>query len=200
MRRALVALLMVGVALHASAVPSYFGFASGAFIQGPELAVVPDVVGLDLAAADTALEGAGLDTGTVTAVCSPATLDEVVSQNPAAGASAALASLVDLSASSGVECTWDFSGIPTGWYSIPNVLAEQDFVREMRVEASGAGVWAYWLPGAIRGTANLELNIAVISAEASGSAVWARWAPGSQPGNTGNLQLDMVGALNANFQ
>ncbi len=168
---------------------------------GPEDVEVPDVVGLSLAAADTALEMVGLDTGTTSAVCSAEAANEVLEQDPLAGAFVELAALVDLEYSSGVECTYSLVGIPAGWYSIPNVLADQDFVALMRTEATTGGAdWAYYLPGVPQGTANLRLDMIIIRAEAQGAAEWARWAPGTQPGNTGNLQLNMQLALNADFQ
>lgn len=66
---------------------------------------VPNVIGMTEGEADTALDGAGLDTGAVTTVCSAATAGDVVSQAPPAGASAELGSLVALSLSSGDACT-----------------------------------------------------------------------------------------------
>jgi hypothetical protein len=134
-------------------------------------------------------------------VCSVAAEFEVVSQDPTAGSFVVLATVVDVRTSTGVECTYDLTGIPVGWYSIPNVLADQDFVALMREEATNGGAdWAYWLPGAPRGTANLRLDMNIIRVEAtSGGADWARWAPGTRPGNTGNLQLNMQEALNADF-
>lgn len=66
---------------------------------------VPDVVGLDEAAADTALEGEGLDTGTVTTVCSAADAGDVVSQAPPAGALVDAGSTVDIFVSSGTPCS-----------------------------------------------------------------------------------------------
>lgn len=163
---------------------------------------VPDVVGeANFAAADAILGGVGL-LGFEIEVCSAAANDEVVSQDPVATTVVALGSTVDVRTSNGVACSYDLSGIPSGWYSIASVLADQDFVREMREEATnGGGDWAYWLADAPRGTANLRLDMTVIRVEAtSGGADWARWAPGTQPGNTANLQLNMIEALNADFQ
>jgi len=70
---------------------------------GSQIAV-PDVVGLDEAAADTALEAEGLDTGTVTTVCSAADAGDVVSQAPPAGALVDAGTTVDLFVSSGTPC------------------------------------------------------------------------------------------------
>jgi hypothetical protein len=163
---------------------------------------VPNLLSESLAEADVILEALGLDTGTTTAVCSLEAANEVTSQDPAAGVDVALGALVDLNYSSGVECSYDLTGIPDGWYTIPNVLADNDFVALMREEATnGGGDWAYWLAGTTQGSANLRLDLNVIRTEAtSGGADWARWAPGTQPGNTGNLQLHMRDALNADFQ
>ena len=100
----------------------------------------------------------------------------------------------------------ELTGIPAGFFSIANCVKDPDFLNFMRVQAEGAGVWCSWVAGVDlgsepvpKGTANLELNIALIQNEAEGSAIWARWAPGTQPENTGNLQLDMVTALDVTF-
>lgn len=98
------------------------------------------------------------------------------------------------------------AGIPTGWYSIPNVVKDPEFVALMRAEAEGSAVWASWVLGVglgsspvPKGSSNLNLNIALIQDEAEDQAGWARWAPGTQPENTGNLQLDMDAAITASF-
>jgi hypothetical protein len=65
---------------------------------------VPNVVGLSLAAADTALMGVGLDTGNVTMQCSNQAANTVLTQNPVASTQVAPASLIDLWASSGTTC------------------------------------------------------------------------------------------------
>lgn len=78
----------------------------GVWFEGTEpTVVVPNVIGLSLAAADTALEAESLDTGSTSSTCSDATLDEVVSQAPPAGVVVPEGTTVDLIASSGVECT-----------------------------------------------------------------------------------------------
>jgi hypothetical protein len=80
-------------------------FNNQSFDFGDGTTTVPDVVGLDQAAADTALEGAGLDTGNVTSTCSAAAMGEVISQAPPSGATVAEGSLVDLITSTGTPCT-----------------------------------------------------------------------------------------------
>jgi len=92
------------------------------------------------------------------------------------------------------------AGIRPGWYSISDLQYEELFHAQARIEANGNAVWAYWRPGAPRGSANLKLNLALIEQEAESNATWARWAPGVQTGNvSGNLQLDIHAALAANF-
>lgn len=179
---------------------TFLGFVGVPLLSSVPQVSVPDVVGLSANAADTAFEAVGLDTGTITQACSAEPANEVLSQDPTAATLVDPGTLVDLHTSSGASCTWDFSGIPEGWYSMAYVLADQDFMREARVEADGAAEWAYWLPGAPHGTANLRLDYATIRAEANGAAAWARWAPGTTGQNTGNLQLNMVLALTVNFQ
>jgi hypothetical protein len=174
----------------------------GADAPGPGDVEVPNLLAENLAEADVILELLGLDTGTTTAGCSAEAANEVTAQNPSAGEFVALATTVDLNYSSGTPCSYDLTGIPDGWYSIPNVLADQDFVALMREEATNGGAdWAYYVAGTTQGSANLRLDLGVIGVEATtGGADWARWAPGTQPGNTGNLQLHMRDALNADFQ
>ncbi len=191
--------VLVGLLLTQGANAAYYAFAGNAFTFTSGSIPVPDVVGLSQAAADTALEAALLDTGSITQTCSSEAIGTVVGQSPSAGVLVNAAALVDLDVSDGTAC-WDLTGIPTGWYSIANALADQEFIAIMRQEASDDGVWAYWLSGAPRGTANLRLNLDVIRAEADGSAAWARWAPGTTGRNSGNLQIDMRAALTANFQ
>lgn len=196
-RLALLALLLLPLTGQAQ---TFLGFVGIPLLSSVPQVSVPDVVGLSANAADTAFEAVGLDTGTITQACSAEPANEVLTQDPTAATLVDPGSLVDLRTSSGASCTWDFTGIPDGWYSMAYVLADQDFMREARVEADTTGVWAYWLPGAPHGSANLRLNYTAIRAEASGAAAWARWAPGTSGRNTGNLQLNMVLALTANFQ
>lgn len=65
---------------------------------------VPDVIGMDAASADAALEGSGLDTGAVSNVCSAAALGTVVSQAPPAGTQVVAGSTVAISLSTGNAC------------------------------------------------------------------------------------------------
>lgn len=108
MRRALlIGLLMFGSAGAAEACDSIVGWVGvplcQAAVSGP--VAVPNVVGQANAAAATAiLQGEGLDAGAVIARCSAETEDEVVGQDPAPGVNVALASLVDLLVSNGIEC------------------------------------------------------------------------------------------------
>lgn len=80
-------------------------WADGVWYENVAQGVVPDVVGqASAAAADAILEGDGFDAGTVFSRCSAATADEIIAQNPAAGAMANLGSTVDLYASNGQAC------------------------------------------------------------------------------------------------
>lgn len=97
--------VLLGIALQAGAVPSYIGFAGGAFLQGPQAgATVPDLTGLTTGAANTALVAVGLISGNVSSSCSVVTSGLIISQNPAAGAVATLGSGVDMVTSTGVAC------------------------------------------------------------------------------------------------
>jgi hypothetical protein len=98
--------------------PSGAIFASGTFADGtfadgtfagcsvPGSTEVPNVIGeASSAAADTILEGEGLDLGTVTERCSAEPDNEVVGQSPGPGTLVEDDSLVDLLVSNGVECS-----------------------------------------------------------------------------------------------
>lgn len=82
------------------------GYFETGYFEAEEAGVsVPDVVGeADFATADGILEGVGLDGGTETVRCSAETANEIIAQNPAAGISVPLATLVDLISSSGTAC------------------------------------------------------------------------------------------------
>lgn len=76
----------------------------GADAGTPQVSV-PNVVGqASSGAADTILEGVGLDLGGVTARCSGAANNAVISQAPPAGELADLGSLVAVLTSNGVAC------------------------------------------------------------------------------------------------
>lgn len=80
-------------------------WADGVWHEGATGTVaVPDVTGMDSTAADAALEGAGLDTGAVSNVCSTETLGIVVSQAPPAGTQVTAGSTVAISLSTGNAC------------------------------------------------------------------------------------------------
>jgi hypothetical protein len=91
--------------------PGFFetGFIEEGFFEedgAPPMDVaVPDVVGqADFAAADTIFEGDGLDGNELAARCSTAPLNEIISQNPIAGALVPLGTIIDVTPSSGMEC------------------------------------------------------------------------------------------------
>lgn len=113
MRKALAVAALLSVAANAQAAdyfePTYF--ATGYFetnyfeaaAAGP--VAVPNVVGeASFAAADTILEGDGLDGGTETEVCSAAANNEIVGQSIAAGTLVAGGTLINLRSSNGMAC------------------------------------------------------------------------------------------------
>lgn len=106
MKKLVVIALLGTLTAPATAAPSFYGFAGGAFIRGPESSsAVPNVVGqASAAAADAILEAAGFDMGGTTDRCSDEPDNEVVGQDPAPGALAAPGTLVALLLSNGVVC------------------------------------------------------------------------------------------------
>lgn len=96
----------MAVALQANAAPSFYGFAGGAFIRGPDSSgvAVPNLYGLTTGAANTALTGVGLISGNTSTSCSIVTVNLIVSQNPGAGVLVMLGSAVDMVTSTGVAC------------------------------------------------------------------------------------------------
>lgn len=103
MRKILV--VLVGL-LPLSAYADIFAYAGGAVLRivtSPQ-ATVPNVVGLSTAAADTALETEGLDTGTINTRCSTLAVNTVLFQSPTAGSSVNTGTLVNLVASDGISC------------------------------------------------------------------------------------------------
>jgi beta-lactam-binding protein with PASTA domain len=106
-------LALIGLLLPGLAAADTFMFAGGAFTRLNDAAqvAVPDVVGeASPAAADAILEAALLDLGEVGLTCSAAAEDEVLSQNPAVGATVDEGSLVDIVVSNGVVCTGSGGG------------------------------------------------------------------------------------------
>jgi hypothetical protein len=109
MRRvlALVALLFVSAPSYAADCGSVIGWVGVPVCADltPQVAV-PSVVGeVDAAAADTILQGDGLDLGVETESCSAAADNEILRQNPAAGSQVDIGTLVDVVSSNGVPCT-----------------------------------------------------------------------------------------------
>lgn len=91
----------------AHAAPSFYGFAGGAFIQGPQNSgsAIPNVVGQATSgAAATVLTGAGFVLGVVTTKCSVATLNQVIEQDPTAGTLAVGGTAVNVATSTAVAC------------------------------------------------------------------------------------------------
>jgi len=107
MRRLLaVAALLVTLQANAAPVTGWVGVPLIADDGASSSVAVPDVVGeADSAAADTILEGDGLDLGSVFERCSAEADNEIIGQNPDAGTLVALGSLVYVTASNGTECS-----------------------------------------------------------------------------------------------
>lgn len=111
-RRLLVALALLLAAGSASAqCAGYFegsylntGYFTSGYLEENNCLAAPDVVGLSQAAADTALEAVGLDTGNVVSRCSIQAAGEVIDQVPPAGTILSPGALVDISISSGTPC------------------------------------------------------------------------------------------------
>ena len=95
-------------------------------VPPPQPVTVPNVVGLSQSAATSAITGAGLTLGTVTQQASATVpAGNVLSQNPAAGASVAPGSAVDLVVSSGpVKHLVTATAGPGGSISPPSQLVE----------------------------------------------------------------------------
>jgi len=93
--------------------------------SGPCPVTVPDVVGQDQASAEAAIEGAGLIVGTVTTQCSDTvSAGRVISQDPAAGASVAPGTAVNLVVS-------------TGPAVVPNVTGQAQSAATAAIEGAG---------------------------------------------------------------
>ncbi len=97
---------------------------------------------------------------------------------------------------------FDPTGLPFGWEPFVDVLATREFLDIKRQECDGDAVWAIWRSGTSvtpRGTSNCRVTMDLIRQEANGSAVWARWAPGSVTRGSGDLQLNVRDAIDADF-
>ena len=90
---------------------------------------VPDVVGMQRTAAQTAITNAGLSVGTVTEVFNTAPVGEVLSQDPAAGASVPPGGPVSLTVSKGSELV-----------TVPNVVGMQHTAAESALRDAGLTV------------------------------------------------------------
>ena len=98
--------------------------------KGPAPVTVPDVVGLQQAAAESALTGAGLAVGTLTeSFSATAPVGEVMSQTPAAGASVAPGTAVDLEVSKGPAPV-----------TVPDVVGLQQAAAESALTGAGLAV------------------------------------------------------------
>jgi threonine dehydrogenase-like Zn-dependent dehydrogenase len=88
------------------------GYYATGYLDDGSCAIVPNVIGeASSAAADTILEAAGLDLGTVTVHCSSATLNQVIDQTPPAGTIVTLGALIAVSTSNNTPC----EGRPPLW-------------------------------------------------------------------------------------
>lgn len=82
------------------------GFVETGFFEEDAAGVsVPNVIGqVDFAAADTILEGVGLDGAELAPACSPQAAGVIVGQNPDAGVVVPLATVVGVVPSTGMAC------------------------------------------------------------------------------------------------
>jgi uncharacterized repeat protein (TIGR03806 family) len=130
---------------------------------GAALATVPNVVRLTQAAATTAITSAGLTLGTVTmATSATVPSGSVISQNPAAGASVAANSAVNLTVSSGPAAT-----------AVPNVVGRTQGTATSTITAGGfvAGTITMTTSATVPSGRVISQNPAAGSSAASGSAV-----------------------------
>lgn len=108
--RNLAAIGAILLARGASAIFDSGGFDNSNFdpnnfdFGGAPQTTVPNVVGLTTAAADTALMGASLISGTISPQCSTSTVNLVLTQAPPAASSADVGSAVNMTTSTGVAC------------------------------------------------------------------------------------------------
>jgi beta-lactam-binding protein with PASTA domain len=98
--------------------------------QGPQMAKVPNVVGLTQANAGTAITSAGLTTGTITqAYSSTVASGNVISQSLASGTSVVLGTAVNLTVSMGPK--------PIVYVTVPNVSGMTTANAKYTVKAAG---------------------------------------------------------------
>lgn len=130
---------------------------------------------------------------------------EVISQDPTASSELEPFETFTIRVSTGSVCApFDLTGLPLAgdWEPWIDILKDPEFIALKQEECDGDGTWAAWLPGTDptpRGSANCVVDEDLIRQEADGSAQWARWAPGVNIKNSGNLQIDIREALNADF-
>ena len=97
--------------------------------------------------------------------------------------------------------------LKSGWFSLHDVLHEAEFLRLMKTEAEGAGVWCKWsagvnLPGTQKvpkNNGNLDLVFSVFRVAATGATTWARFSPGTVSNVRGDIQVNMQAAEAASF-
>lgn len=129
-------------------------------------------------------------------------IDNIISQTPIAGEISDPSASVSVVVSSGACPSFDFTGLPLSWEPWVDVLVDPEFREIKRQECNGDGVWASWLPGTNpvpRGSANCQVDVALIRQEADNAAIWARWAPGTANRGSANLQLNVRSALSVDF-
>ena len=130
---------------------------------GNTMVSVPNVVGSAQAAANTSITGAGLTLGTVTMQSSSTvTSGNVISENPAAGASVAKGSAVDLVVSSGPAMV-----------TVPNVVGNTQAAATTAITGAGLTVGAVTMQSssAVASGNVISENPAAGASVASGSAV-----------------------------
>lgn len=136
---------------------------------------VPNVVGMTQAAATTAIGGAGLAVGSVTmASSSSVAAGDVISQNPAAGASVASGSAVTLTVSSG-----------PAQVAVPNVVGNTQAAATTAINAAGLKVGTVTMTSSNSVTAGnvISEDPAAGTMVASGSSVNLTVSSGPPPGN-----------------
>ncbi len=148
----------------------------------PTSVTVPNVVGDTKAAATTAITGVGLVVGTATNQASATvTSGSVISENPAAGASAASGSAVNLVVSSGPAP----NPTPTS-VTVPNVVGETQAVATSAITKDGlvVGTVTNQSSTSVASGSVISENPAAGASVASGSAVKLVVSSGSAPSPT----------------